>query len=634
MRYNTGNPVGPDGSNDPRDLFDNSGIIDLFVNGDGDTYKDRTGKTALSLKGISKEAATASVSIDAAQKAIQAALDADQSAQDASDSASLAQAAANSAATIGQLFPNTAAGISSTVSGQYFSVVSPNAQNYIDLYLNSSGIAVFQKSYPALEYFQEAILGVKELSTVETDDGVVADSLGQNIVHVLRNSRISHVTNDGRVVLEIDPEGITLPGGLIDSRKQPLVIDLKRGLGSSLSIVCDGKEILAIDTKNHEVRAARIVADELDVATLDIASAEPAPITVYCPNAPSLYFDTSDATFNTRKWQGIPSIARAGVRLWCTFYGGVMSGGGEGPGNFVIVSYSDDDGDTWIEHMYIAYGNELTTKRVFDPQIWLDPEGVLWVFVAVSGDGRLADGVEGAWAFTCKNPSAEIPNWSTGWRVSYYGVPMMPARVNERVLIPIDYWGISRGTGLSAQRPELVGRRIFDLDYRSRKATLISKLPPVVAGVTYDESNLGQAFNGSLRAVYRVPTGAETTVSTDGGITWSGATSYLGAITSSRAYYGSTPSGRIAICYNDSPDRNNLTLKLSEDGGSTFPYSCLIDSRTSTSYPEVAYGEGGEIYIAYDLNRTVDKQVLMAMVLEHEVIAGTASPITKIVSDQ
>ncbi|MCO7536716.1 glycoside hydrolase [Pseudomonas asiatica] len=634
MRYNTGNPVGPDGSSSPFDLHDNSGIVDLFVNGDGDTYIDRKGRTALSLKGISKEAATASVSVDAAQKAIQAALDADHSAQEASDSASLAQAAVDAAASVGNLYPSTAAGLAATINGQYFSVVSASTQNYMDLYLNSAGSAVFQKSYPALEFFQEALLGVKELTTVETDDGVVYDSLGQHIMHVLRNSKFSIATNDGRIVLDVDSESVHLPGGLIDSRNNPVIIDLKRGLGASLSILCEGKEILAVDTKTNEVRVSRLVADRLDVNVIDVAAAEPAPTTIYCPNAPELYFDNTNPLFNTRKWQGIPSIARSGSRLWCTFYGGVMSGGGEGPGNFVIVSYSDNEGDTWVEHMYIAYANELTTKRVFDPQIWLDPEGVLWVFVAVSGDGRLADGVEGAWAFTCKNPRAEIPNWSTGWRLSYYGVPMMPARVNERVLIPIDYWGISRGTGLSAQRPELVGRRIFDLDYRSRRATLLSKLPPVVADVTYDESNLGQAFNGSLRAVYRVPTGAETTVSMDGGVTWSAATSYLGAVTSSRAYYGSTPSGRIAICYNDSPDRNNLTLKLSEDGGVTFPYSCLIDSRTSTSYPEVTYGEGGEIYIAYDLNRTVDKQVLMAIVLEHEVIAGTASPITKIVSDQ
>lgn len=41
MRYNTNNPVEPDGSNDPRDLFDNSGVFDLLMNTGAETAKDR-----------------------------------------------------------------------------------------------------------------------------------------------------------------------------------------------------------------------------------------------------------------------------------------------------------------------------------------------------------------------------------------------------------------------------------------------------------------------------------------------------------------------------------------------------------------------------------------------------------------
>lgn len=41
MRYNTNNPVEPDGSNDPRDLSDNSGVFDLLMNTGAETAKDR-----------------------------------------------------------------------------------------------------------------------------------------------------------------------------------------------------------------------------------------------------------------------------------------------------------------------------------------------------------------------------------------------------------------------------------------------------------------------------------------------------------------------------------------------------------------------------------------------------------------
>lgn len=48
MRYNTGNPVGTDGSSDPRDLYDNSGVIDVWAT-------DRTRTTAPDRLGIERK---------------------------------------------------------------------------------------------------------------------------------------------------------------------------------------------------------------------------------------------------------------------------------------------------------------------------------------------------------------------------------------------------------------------------------------------------------------------------------------------------------------------------------------------------------------------------------------------------
>jgi len=55
MRYNTGNPVEPDGSSSPFDLHDNSGNLDLHVNGDQPTWPDRLGRTRKSLFGMQGE---------------------------------------------------------------------------------------------------------------------------------------------------------------------------------------------------------------------------------------------------------------------------------------------------------------------------------------------------------------------------------------------------------------------------------------------------------------------------------------------------------------------------------------------------------------------------------------------------
>ncbi|MCO8261469.1 GDSL-type esterase/lipase family protein [Pseudomonas asiatica] len=55
MRYNTGNPVGPDGSNSPFDLYDNSGIIDLLLTGPLGEYLDRLGVPLKSWRGIMQQ---------------------------------------------------------------------------------------------------------------------------------------------------------------------------------------------------------------------------------------------------------------------------------------------------------------------------------------------------------------------------------------------------------------------------------------------------------------------------------------------------------------------------------------------------------------------------------------------------
>lgn len=55
MRYNTGNPVGPDGSSDPRDLYDTAGIADLLINGPLGEYLSRLGVPLKSWRGIMQQ---------------------------------------------------------------------------------------------------------------------------------------------------------------------------------------------------------------------------------------------------------------------------------------------------------------------------------------------------------------------------------------------------------------------------------------------------------------------------------------------------------------------------------------------------------------------------------------------------
>ncbi|MCG8907315.1 glycoside hydrolase family 55 protein [Pseudomonas sp. DP-17] len=63
MRYDTGNAVEPNGSSDPRDLFDNSANIDLAANGAALSWVDRKGKTRKSMAGMEADFQTALINL-------------------------------------------------------------------------------------------------------------------------------------------------------------------------------------------------------------------------------------------------------------------------------------------------------------------------------------------------------------------------------------------------------------------------------------------------------------------------------------------------------------------------------------------------------------------------------------------
>ena len=94
----------------------------------------------------------------------------------------------------------------------------------------------------------------------------------------------------------------------------------------------------------------------------------------------------------TRLWQGIPGIERtAGGRLWTVWYSG---GKGEGPDNYVVVITSDDDGRTWSKPKLVI--DPQGKVRAYDPVLWHDPIGRLWLFWAQSYDWF--DGRSGTWS--------------------------------------------------------------------------------------------------------------------------------------------------------------------------------------------------------------------------------------------
>ena len=101
-----------------------------------------------------------------------------------------------------------------------------------------------------------------------------------------------------------------------------------------------------------------------------------------------------------RQFTGIPSMAISnGGKIWSTWYTGITPK--EDQNNYVVVSSSLDDGENWTETLVIDPDGPGEV-RAYDPEIWIDPTGKLWVF----------------WAITSVNPDAESPQWSEPKRLT------------------------------------------------------------------------------------------------------------------------------------------------------------------------------------------------------------------------
>jgi hypothetical protein len=61
---------------------------------------------------------------------------------------------------------------------------------------------------------------------------------------------------------------------------------------------------------------------------------------------------------------------------------------------------------------------------------------------------------------------------------------------------------------------------------------------------------------------------------------------------------------------------------LSEDEGKSWKGFLLLDGRDGVAYPDAVEDENGNIYIAYDYNRTTDKELYAAVITEADILAS------------
>ena len=325
---------------------------------------------------------------------------------------------------------------------------------------------------------------------------------------------------------------------------------------------------------------------------------------------------------NTRRFQGIPGIERAeNGRLWAVWYAG---GPGEGPENYVLAATSGDDGRTWEAPMVVI--DPPGSVRAFDPCLWHDPTGRLWLFWAQAYHHW--DGRAGVWAITTEDSGACNPRWSPPRRLCN-GIMMNKPIVfsSGTWMLPVAIWRSSpkpEAAPHTHHLPDEIGSGIVCSD--DAGTTWIPRGRANVPESSGDEHMLIERSNGDLWMLVRTRSGLGESTSSDAGFTWSpGRPSAIAHIPTARFFIRRLRSGRLLLVKHDPPDqtsRSHLKAFLSDDEGETWYGGLLLDERDRISYPDGLQAPDGRIYIIYDYNRYADKDILLVVITEEDIASG------------
>jgi hypothetical protein len=290
----------------------------------------------------------------------------------------------------------------------------------------------------------------------------------------------------------------------------------------------------------------------------------------------------------------------------------------------VLLVTSSDDGHTWCgPQLAIDPPGEV---RAYDPCLWHDPLGRLWLFWAQSY--HLWDGRSGVWAIVTEDASGERTRWSAPRRLCD-GIMMNKPTVlsTGEWLLPAAVWASAATERTDpAYRHDLGSRRGANVIVSPDRGLTWALLgQAIVPERTCDEHMIVERRDGSLWMLVRAAYGIGESISTDRGRTWCpGRRSGIRHV-NSRFHIRRLASGRLLLVTHDPPDgkaRSHLIARLSDDDGRTWRGGLVVDERLGVSYPDGVQSPDGMIYLVYDYARRADKTILMATFTEEDVLQG------------
>jgi len=329
-------------------------------------------------------------------------------------------------------------------------------------------------------------------------------------------------------------------------------------------------------------------------------------------------------TFNTRTWQGIPSITVApnGV-IFAAWYTGAK---GEEPGNYITLSVSTDGGLSWKNDELIINPTK-TDIRFFDPALWTDKYGN--VFLSWSKSKRaLWDGVGGVWSCQIRYSSNKIV-YTTPQRFADGVMMCRPTDnfVGSGTLYPIAVWKTA-----ASNNGVFIYKSVYDnTTKKSVSFTKMADIPFNNSLRLYDEHQIIQLKDRSYYVLLRGVDGLYYTRSSSTADSWSIPKKFTDIVTtSSRFFLGRLKSGRIALILNNSTNRSNLKIYLSDDEMKTWKYSLQLDVKFGISYPDMVEGKNGKLHVVYDYDRFGKMAINCLSFTENDVINNNTAGVSRI----
>lgn len=330
-------------------------------------------------------------------------------------------------------------------------------------------------------------------------------------------------------------------------------------------------------------------------------------------------------TPESRKFTGISSMAVSPKgRMWAVWYAGITPG--EDFNNYVVVATSGDNGQTW-EEVLVIDSDEQGPVRAFDPEVWIDPAGKLWIFWSQSIDKEMDkhyNGINtGVWTLTVDDPENSNPSWPKPKRI-IDGIMMCKPIVlaTGEWVLPVSTWQINDGA-----------KAVVSVDSgESWQVRGAVDVPELFRNA--DEHMIVEKKDGTLWMLVRTKYGIGESFSKDKGHSWTPLVPSKIQHPTARFFIYRLHSGNLLLVKHGPIDmkigRSHLMAFISKDDGYTWSDGLLLDQRKGVSYPDGQQSNDGTIYITYDYNRKGDQQILFTSFSEDDIVRGSDRTVLEI----